>query len=197
MRQQRRLYLGSVDVFQRRATVPDDGRIDLGGRAQGQERQGPTHAKAGDADFAAAGLQELHGTADILRGGIAEVQCRHQVMRFFRVERRLAAEKVGYESDVPRVRQTVGDAADLIVDPPPLLDHHDGRSAGRLLRLGQVAVDNLPIRALECDCCSHLQDSFPSGSHTRMLTWLQPLFFLRRLSFSLTNYKRNCARISQ
>jgi len=28
-----------------------------------------------------------------------------------------------------------------------------------------------------------------------MLTWLQPLFFLRRLSFPLANYKRNCARI--
>ena len=44
---------------------------------------------------AAAGLQELHRAADIpLRGCIAEVQSRHEVMRFFGLDRGLAAVEV-------------------------------------------------------------------------------------------------------
>jgi hypothetical protein len=60
--------------------------------------------KAGYADLAAAGLQELHGATNILGGCIAEVQPRHQVMCFFGLDRGLAAVEIGHERDVTCAR---------------------------------------------------------------------------------------------
>src|SRR3984957_1188122 len=56
MRLQRRLDLGRVDVFKRRAAVPDNGRVYLRGHAYAEQRQGAPHAKASHADLDAARL---------------------------------------------------------------------------------------------------------------------------------------------
>jgi hypothetical protein len=65
------------------------------------------------------------------------------------LNRRLAAVEVRHERDVTCARQTVGDAPDLLVDPPPFLDDHDCRGTGSVLRLGQVALNHLSVGALE------------------------------------------------
>jgi hypothetical protein len=129
--------------------------VDLRRRAQGHQRQCTAHAKAGYADLAAAGLQELHRASDILRRRIAEIQPRHQMMRLFGLNRGLAAEEVGHERNVACVGQTVGDAADLFVDPPPFLDDDDCRGTGSVLRLGEVTLNILPVGALEGDGSCH------------------------------------------
>jgi hypothetical protein len=103
-----------------------------------------------------------------LRGGVAEVQPRHQVMRLFGLNRGLAAVEVGHERDVAGGGQTVGDAADLWVDPPPLLDDDDRRCTRSLLRFGQVALNRLPIGALEGDRGCHDANSCLG------LTWPAP-----------------------
>src|ERR1700722_12952508 len=76
-------------------------------------------------------------------------------MSLFGLNRGLAAVQVGHERDVPRARQAVGDAADLFVHAPPLLDDDDCRGTGGMRRLGQVTLNNFPIGALESDCACH------------------------------------------
>src|SRR5580704_15195777 len=54
MRLQRCLDFGGIDIFQRRAAVPDYCRVYLRGHAYAEQRQGAPHAKASHADLYAA-----------------------------------------------------------------------------------------------------------------------------------------------
>ncbi len=68
-------------------------------------------------------------------------------MRFFLLDRRLAAIDIGDEREIPCARETIRHAADLFVQSPPLLDDNDGGSARSILGFRKVAVDFLAVRA--------------------------------------------------
>jgi hypothetical protein len=101
--------------------------------------------------------QVLHGPAHVLRRCIGEVQPRHQVVRLLGLDRAPAAVQVGHQGGVAGLGQAIGHAADLRVQAPPLLDHDDGRPAGRGRPggFGQVAFDGLSVGTLEADLTSH------------------------------------------
>ena len=84
------------------------------------------------------GDQEVDGTGEVT-GGPIDRQVGHQLAGLVRVVRRRAAVQVGRERDEALSRQPVGDARDVVGQPPPLLDHDDaGAAAG--LRHREVAV---------------------------------------------------------
>ena len=77
------------------------------------------------------------------------------MLGLLRLGRGLPAKKIGDEGDVARARQSVGDAANLLVDAPPLLKYDDRGGALSVLRLGQVALNTLSVEAAEGDRRSH------------------------------------------
>ncbi len=70
-----------------------------------------------------------HRAADILAGGIAEIEAAHQMFGFGGLYRRLAAVQVGNQCGVAGGGKAVGNTADLVVQPPPFLDHDQARCA--------------------------------------------------------------------
>src|SRR6185503_12806337 len=112
----------------------------------------------------------------VLAGRVAEVEVLHEVLGFLGLEGHLAAIQVGHQRAVAGLGELVGDALDLVVEPPPFLDHHHARRpaftlacARVLCRLGEIAVDALPVRPLEADHLAHGIASI-SGNHLRATT---------------------------
>src|SRR5205085_12094668 len=74
---------------------------------------------------------------------IGEVKVAHQVVRLVRDRREATLVEIGGKGVVAGARKPVGDAADLVVETPPFLDHDDARPAlpgGREIALGLAAV---------------------------------------------------------
>mmetsp|Transcript_21584 Transcript_21584/g.51159 ORF Transcript_21584/g.51159 Transcript_21584/m.51159 type:complete len:251 (-) Transcript_21584:430-1182(-) len=153
---QRDADLAGVHELQRRHAVPDHGRVGLGHQHRRQQRQRAAHAVAGHADLAAAeaqALQVLHRAAHILRGRLAEVQARHQVVGLLGLDGALPAVEVRHQGREAGAGEALGHAADLVVQAPPLLDHDD-RPHG-LLGLGEVAGQGGAVGAPEFEGLGH------------------------------------------
>jgi len=103
----------------------------------------------------AGGLQEFHGSAHVLSGGVAEIQVLHQVLGLVCLQRDLAAIQVGHQRAITRRRELVRHAADLVVQTPPLLDHNDARRACRRGGFGEIAVDACAIGPRKADRLAH------------------------------------------
>ena len=82
--------------------------------------------------------QMLDRAGDVLVRGADEVEAAHHVVGLVRLLRHAALVEVGRQRVVARAREAIGDAADLVVQPPPFLDHDDARLA--LAGFGQVAL---------------------------------------------------------
>jgi len=77
----------------------------------------------------------LHRPGNVLVGGADEVEAAHHVVGLVRLLGHAALVEVGRQRVVALAREPVGDAADLVVETPPFLDHDDPRLA--LPGLGQ------------------------------------------------------------
>ncbi len=107
------------------------------------EREPAAGAEAGDADAAAAhgvvALEVVDRAGQVL-GGLLDVQRHHHLGRLVGLpDRNLAAVHVGPEGDEPFARVPVAHLLDLLVEPPPLLDHDDAGTAPAV-RHRQVAL---------------------------------------------------------
>src|SRR5947208_437107 len=60
---------------------------------------------------------------------IGEIKVAHQVVGLIRDRREATLVEIGGKGVVAGARKPVGDAADLIVETPPFLDHDDARPA--------------------------------------------------------------------
>src|SRR5437667_5831042 len=69
--------------------------------------------------------------------------------------RHLASIQVGYQRPIAGFGQPVGCFLDLIVDTPPLLDHHKARHGCILCGCCQIAGTGLSVRPLELYRLSH------------------------------------------
>src|SRR3984893_10844949 len=96
-------------------------------------------------------LQVLHGTTNILTGGVAEVESAHQMVRLFLFNRRFSAVEIGDQREITGLCEPVGYAANLVVQTPPLLNHDDGGCTLEVLRLGEISLDVLAVRAAKGD----------------------------------------------
>ncbi len=167
MTHQRSFDPRGVDVLERRIPVPRHEGVGFRHIAGGQECEGAAHAEPGDADLGASGrLQILHCTADVLSRRRAEVESLHQVLRFLLFERFLAAVEIRDQSTVSGRREVVRNAANLVVESPPLLNHDDA-GLGTVRIAGQVAIDVGAIRTVVGDQVAH-RGSPRAGA--RMLT---------------------------
>src|SRR3954468_2392462 len=160
--EQRRLDLRGVDVLERRIAVPDDFGVGLGNVHRRKHGERTAHAEAGDADLWAVLLQVLHGAADVLARGIAEVEAFHQVPCLVRFERDFAAVEVGNERAVAPSCELGGVALDLVVQSTPFLDHHQARGtaftlacAWPLRRFREIAADALAVGPLVARHLAH------------------------------------------
>src|SRR6267142_2779556 len=95
------LDLRCVDEFERREPVQRDRGVDLGHEDRREYRKGAAHAVAVDADLRARLFEILHRTANVLAGGVAEVQAGHQVLGLLGVEADLAAIEIRDEHAEP------------------------------------------------------------------------------------------------
>jgi hypothetical protein len=101
------------------------------------EGQSPTHAEADNVDsLAPQGQQVEPGCVNILDGP-REVEPPHLVLGVLPGVCGLAAVDVGDHCDQPLLAELVGSQRDRVVQPPPLLDHHDPHLPLLALR-GQV-----------------------------------------------------------
>jgi hypothetical protein len=68
--------------------------------------------------------QVVDRAANVLVRGAGKIQAVHQVAGLVRLLRDAALEQVGRQGVEAGAGEAVGDAADLVVEPPPFLDHH-------------------------------------------------------------------------
>src|SRR5262249_34804052 len=94
----------------------------------GGDCQRAAHAKPHDRDLAARALQVLRRAPQILMRGIRKIEIAHQMVRLVRHGGQPALVEVRRERIVPGAGKPGGDAADLVVEPPPLLDDDDPRA---------------------------------------------------------------------
>ena len=73
------------------------------------------------------------------------------MVRLYLFHRRFPAKKIRHQRQITGLREPVRHAANLVVQTPPLLNHNDGGCALEFLRLGQVTLDVLPVRAAKGD----------------------------------------------
>jgi len=81
------------------------------------------------------------------------IETGHQMVGFVGFGRQAALVEIGGQRVVAGAREAVGDTADLVVEAPPLLNHHDPRPA--LPRRRQIGLGLAPIGALKIDHRTH------------------------------------------
>src|SRR5262249_18517289 len=91
----------------------------------------------------------LYRATDVLCRGVSEVQGGHHVLRFLCLYRNLPPIKVGNECAVPRCSIAVSNAANLVIQSPPFLNHNDGGPTRATSGLYVIAVNGLSIRSFE------------------------------------------------
>lgn len=120
----------------------------------GGDGQRAAHAEAHRGKLAAPhATQVIDGAANVLMRGAGEIQAVHQVAGLICVLRNAALEQVGRQGSEPGPREAVGNPADLVVQPPPFLDHHHAGTA--LSRSGEIALAGTAVRSVEVDDLSH------------------------------------------
>ena len=158
-----------VGEFGRRDAVVADARIGFGDVHAAGDGQRAAHAEPHHRDLGAGGLEMPGGAAQVLMGGAGEVEPFHPVAGLVRVAGHAALVEIGRQRVEAGRGEAVGDAADLVVQSPPFLDHHDSGPAGA--RLGIVAARGAAVRPLERDRLAHLR---PSPSPARRATHMRP-----------------------
>ena len=106
-----------------RNAVEADGGIGLRHVDRSGDSQRAAHTKAHYRDLAAGLLQVLDRAAQILVGRAGKIEALHHVVGFVRFRGDPAFVKVWRDGVVAGARKAVGDAADLVVQPPPFLNH--------------------------------------------------------------------------
>ena len=91
--------------------------------------------------------------ANVLMRGAGKIEAVHQMTGLVRFLRDATLEQIGRQRVEPGRRKTIGNAADLLVEPPPFLDHYHTGSA--LPCIGQIAAADAAIRPLVFDHLSH------------------------------------------
>jgi hypothetical protein len=89
----------------------------------------------------------VHRSTHLLLG-LRHVHRHHLLLGLVRLLGGLAVEQVRRQRDVALRGEAVANAADVIVDPPPLLEHDDAGAFA--LGLGEVALRRCAVR-LELD----------------------------------------------
>src|SRR3989304_5346006 len=96
------------------------------------------------------------------------------------IRRDLAVVEVRGEGYVPFARVPLGHVLDVVVEPPPLLDHDHRRRRPRALRLRQIRPDPVPVPH-ELDRVAHYGPSFliltappRRSSASRTVMWNRP-----------------------
>src|SRR3954447_24894708 len=117
--------------------------VDRGGPDGEAAAEAPAHGP--DAALDAVVVRQIgHGAAHVLLG-LVHGHGHHLLLRLVRLLGGLAAVEVGREREEALLGEAVADLADVVVEPPPLLeDDHTGASAGVGLR--QIAVGRPAIR---------------------------------------------------
>jgi hypothetical protein len=100
----------------------------------GADGQRPAHAETHRGNLAAEASQVVDRTTNVLVCGAGKIEAVHQVAGLVRLLRDAALVEVGRQCVEPGAGEAVGDAADLVVEPPPFLDHHHTRTALPLQR---------------------------------------------------------------
>src|SRR5439155_6565051 len=168
----------------RRESVPRRCRVDIFDKNGRQYGQGAAHAEADHPDFGAGLLQVLRRAANVLTCRLAEIEVSHQVLRLCGIECHLTFIEVGNQRSIAESGELVGDSLDLVIEAPPLLDHHYARSLVNLSWGRQVAVTLFPVGPFESDHLSHcclLQEGF--------------LFAYQRISECQCAMLRRCERL--
>src|SRR5688572_18840941 len=80
------------------------------------------------------------------------------MLGLLRIEADLAAIEIGYECTVAERCVALGDALDLVVQAPPLLDDDDARRPGSGRRLDEKSRAILAVGAFEGDMLAHGND---------------------------------------
>jgi hypothetical protein len=148
---------------------PDVGRVgkllrwnaieaDPGGKIRhvhcGGNGQRAAHAKTHRRNLGASQCtQMIDRAANVLVGGSRKIQTVHQVIRLVGLLGHAALEQVRCQRVVAGPREAVGDAANLVIQAPPFLDHHHAGLA--LPGAGKVAATGTAVGPLEVDHLSH------------------------------------------
>ena len=139
-----------------RDAIEADPGGELGHLGGADDRYRAAHAEAGQTDLRARALEELRGAAGRLLGCVEEIERVHLLTGGLAVvigDDRAGVE-IGSERVVSGKRQPITDARDLVLQAPPLLDHHDTGGAGAA-GLCQIALRVLAIGAAERDPRTH------------------------------------------
>ena len=127
------------------AVVVDAGAHVVAGVTGGEQAERAAHAEAGRADGATGQLLEvLHGPGRVLRR-LFDVEGHEELARFVGLGRELAVVHVRREGDEAFSGEAVGDARDVGVQAPPLLEDDDAlAAAARGLR--EIAAAGSAVR---------------------------------------------------
>jgi hypothetical protein len=90
----------------------------------------------------------LRRPAQILVRRVGEIELAHQMVGLVRLGGKTALVEIRGERVVAGAGKAVGNPADLVVEPPPFLDHHDAGAtlpSGREIALGLAAVRSCEI----------------------------------------------------
>src|SRR3990172_2905926 len=184
----------AVDVEDRAGQVLERGLVgdlaivgrggpDVLAAAGEQERVGAAHAEAGDSDAIPPDLlhaPEVRDGAQQVLDGVLAAEGPHQLAGLVGIRRDLAVVEVRGEGHVPFARVPLGHVLDVVVEPPPLLDHDHRRRRPRALRLRQIRPDPVPVPH-ELDRVAHYGPSFliltattRRSSASRTVMWNRP-----------------------
>ena len=153
---ERNLDVRSLDRLLGGQPVEGNRRCQLGDLRRGDHRHRPAHAITRDADLGPVALEVLDRTANILLGGVEEIQRRHLLGRAVRVmighdDALVEVRRQGVE---PREREAIDHRFDLLRQPPPFLDDDDPwRVAAR--GVGEIALGVAAVGAFERDLGAH------------------------------------------
>ena len=121
----------------------------------GGDGQRAAHAETHGGHLAATRqiAQVIDRAANVLVRGAGKIQAVHQVVGLVGLLRHAALEQIGRQGVVPGSGQAIGDAANLIVEPPPLLNYDHARTI--LRGVGKVTAARAAVRPVEFDHLSH------------------------------------------
>jgi hypothetical protein len=138
--------------------VEGDDRLEGRKLRRGRERDGSAHAEPGDAHVTARArvfLEVPERARDVL-DPLFPVERLDKLHGLGRVLRDFAVVQVGRERQEPGSGEAVDERADVVGDPPPLLNEDQRRRLAAAARgLGELSLDVLPVLRIEINACGH------------------------------------------